>query len=256
VKKVQTIQISNSIKLKVFSSLDKAIKGSTELFINFAQTKPSTFFLSGGKSPIPFYRKLAKSNLNWKGISLIPADERIVQHSSKFSNTGMIEKELIANIKSKEKPFLIKDYPRYNKEINSKLDQLSNNISNNYKPKVAFLGIGVDGHTAGLFDTVDKGYENSTIKNKKFNVLKREVDSFCRVSISMRFLLTIPNLVFFVTGKEKQLILTKILKGKESAPNFEYPTSFLLSKGTGEKIIICDQLAAPINYSTIKFNSI
>ena len=255
-KQHQVIQINNLIKLKVFRSLNQAVRASTKLFINFAQTRPLTFLLSGGESPIPFYRNLAKSNLNWNGISLISSDERIVELSSKFSNTGMIQKELIDNIISDEKPFLIKDYPQESKEINLKLDKLSHDISNNYIPTVAFLGIGTDGHTAGLFDTKDKGYENSPYQNSKFNVVQRPADSFLRVSISMRFLLNIPNLVFFVTGKKKKSILTKILEGSEYSKNLKYPFAFLLRNGLGKKIIICDELAAPTNYSTIKLKAI
>jgi 6-phosphogluconolactonase len=251
VKQRQTKQKNNLINVKVFSSIDKAAKASTKLFYNFAQTPPITFLISGGKSPIPFYRNLAKLNLNWKGISLLSTDERIVPLSSKYSNTGMIQKELIANIITQEKPFLIKDYPQENKEINAKLHKLSYNISNNYIPEVAFLGIGTDGHTAGLFNTKDQGYENSSIENNRFNVFKRPNDSFCRVSVSMRLLLTIPNLIFFVTGKNKQSILTKILKGNKDNSNIEYPTTFLLRNGIGEKTIICDHLAAPTNYSII-----
>ena len=251
-KKYQKKQINNLIQLNVFSSLNEAIKASTKLFIDFTRIKPLTFLLSGGKSPIPFYRKLAKLNLNWSGISLISADERIVELSSKFSNTGMIQKELIDNIIALEKPFLIKDYPQDNNEINSKLNQLSYNISNNFRPKVAFLGIGADGHTAGLFNIKDEEYENLSIENNKFNVIKRQSDYFYRVSISMRFLLNIPNLVFFVTGKKKQSILTKILKSKKATTDIEYPVEFLLRNGIGKKTIICDHLAAPSNYSLIK----
>ena len=46
------------------------------------QKKRFSFVLTGGKSPIKLYRKLAKINIDWNKIDLFWGDERYVSHLS------------------------------------------------------------------------------------------------------------------------------------------------------------------------------
>jgi len=62
----------------------------------------------------------------------------------------------------------------------------------------------------------------------------------------MKVLCSIPNLVLFVTGKEKRPILTKVLSNEDTSTIF--PVSYLLKYGKGQKTIICDRFAAPSNF--------
>lgn len=147
----------------------------------------------------------------------------------------MIEKEFISNIKENQKPDLIKSYPQSENEIQQKLSELSERITANSPPYIAFLGMGSDGHTAGIFDNY---FDQSS-----FYSFKRESDPFSRVTISMNILKVVPNLIFFIMGQGKKAILTEILSPK--LKNRLTPTSYLLKHGKGEKSIICDRSAAP-----------
>lgn len=42
--------------------------------------------LSGGKTPIPIYERLAKAKIDWKRVTIVPTDERIVPLGDPLSN--------------------------------------------------------------------------------------------------------------------------------------------------------------------------
>jgi len=59
-----------------------------------------SFVLTGGKSPIKLYKRLAKNNkIPWKKIDFFIGDERYVKESSKHSNIKMCKKYLLNKIK-------------------------------------------------------------------------------------------------------------------------------------------------------------
>ena len=231
-------RLNTSISLIVCDSIYKAVDEAINVFKDLTKNKPISILLSGGSTPIPFYNRLSKLEIEWNGISLLATDERIVSFKNKNSNTGMINKKLLSQIKSASLPLLIRDYPQNNKDINIKLEKLAIKLNNDYPPKVAFLGIGSDGHTAGLFNSFD-----SNLINNQFTITKRNNEKFKRVSISMESLLAIPNLIFFITGKNKHSILKEVFSGKDLEK--KYPFFLLLKKHKGTKMIICDRAAAP-----------
>src|SRR3569623_2353211 len=51
--------------------------------------------LSGGKTPIPIYAKLAQAKLDWKRVTIVPTDERIVPLRHALSNVTMLAKTFL-----------------------------------------------------------------------------------------------------------------------------------------------------------------
>ena len=162
------------------------------------------------------------------------SDERVVSLSSNDSNTGMIQRELLEHIIEKVKPRLIKLYPTNNNETENGLKLLEKYLSKN-SPKIAFLGIGKDGHTAGIFNKIETTNNCYLLKNK--------MDPFYRITISMSMLINIPYIIFIVLGSRKKESLENILFNLSSEEFV--PARFLLKNGLGEKIILCDKKAAP-----------
>ena len=174
-------------------------------------------------------------------------DDRVVSLSSNHSNTGMIKRELVDRIVSKNKPRLIGLYPKNKDDIVNKLKLLEKHLYKNI-PEIAFLGIGEDGHTAGIF-------KEKTTKNNCYS-LKNLTDPYYRITISMNLLIRIPYLIFFVLGSNKKKSLEKILFNKNN--KIFLPARYLLKNGSGKKIILCDRTAAPsavnLGESIISFN--
>ena len=217
------------------------------IFKKLTIRKPLTVLLPGGNSPKIFFNRLINCDINWNQISLMATDDRVVSLSSTNSNTGLIKRELVDNITNKNKPSLIGFYPKKKDDIENKLELLEYYLSNNI-PQIAFLGIGEDGHTAGIF-------EKKMTKNNCYS-LKNLTDPYYRITISMNLLIKIPHLIFFVLGSSKKKSLEKILFNKNNKRFL--PARFLLKNGLGEKIILCDKKAAPsavdLGESIISFN--
>ena len=112
------------------------------------------------------------------------------------------------------------------------------NTLKNKLPDVAFLGMGSDGHTAGIFSV------NS--KEEYCYCFKNSYEPYQRITVSMNVLINIPHLIFFITGIKKKMLTQVLSKSNETDST---PISFLLLNGCGQKTIICDKQSAPSGYS-------
>ena len=195
--------------------------------------------MPGGGSPQTFFEILShQEEMNWNDISIMATDERIVPMNSVHSNTGMIQRELIERIKFNSNPNLIKAFSENDKEIDASLFEIKQIFKSNL-PNIAFLGMGSDGHTAGIFG------ENQS-DEYVYNFQNTE-EKFKRITVSMRVLIKIPHLVFLIMGKEKRGMLTKVIS-KWGSKNYT-ATGYLLRNGIGVKTIICDVSAAPKGFT-------
>ena len=170
---------------------------ASRIFQEITVKRPASVLFPGGQSPLIFYAKLILSTIEWNGISIMATDERIVPMSSSDSNTGMIKRELVDKIKRNQKPELITSFPEYKNNIENALNKISNTLKNKL-PDVAFLGMGSDGHTAGIFSV------NS--KEEYCYCFKNSYEPYQRITVSMNVLINIPHLIFFITGIKKKCL--------------------------------------------------
>jgi 6-phosphogluconolactonase/glucosamine-6-phosphate isomerase/deaminase len=126
-------------------------------------------------------------------------------------------------------------FPKNEMDIKKALIAIESELKNNV-PKLAFLGMGSDGHTAGIF-------KENNIAEFCYD-FQNAHEPFKRVTISMNVYLKIPTLVFLIFGLEKKEMLLRILSSDQNDQFI--PIKFLLKNGIGSKTIICDQDAAPI----------
>ena len=199
------------------------------LKINFKKklkkNKRFSFVLSGGKSPINLYKKLAKEKgINWKKIDFFISDERYVNKKSKFSNKNTCKKNLLDKINiSKNQLYLVstnnqsvkKDCFLYEKKIKK--------YFNNKKVifDLSLIGMGNDGHIAGLFK---KNIINKTNNNVDF-VKKKD---FIRIGLTLKCINRSKDIFLWAPTKKKIKIVNKILSDKK----FKYPASFLKKKNS------------------------
>ena len=142
--------INNSIQIIVTESKEAAGKVASRVFKNEVFQNPGLVLFPGGKSPIPFYKELAHNMMNWNNISIMATDDRVVPLDNIYSNTGMIQRELFGRISTSSKPQLIKIFPENGLNTRDALVDIKWKLKNDF-PKIAFLGMGSDGHTAGIF---------------------------------------------------------------------------------------------------------
>ena len=200
--------------IKVFKqSLNKKLKNSSRF----------SFVLTGGKSPIKLYKKIAKmKDIYWGKVDFFIGDERYVKENSKNSNLYMCKKYLLNKLKIPNKQiFKIETNKKNIKEDVAKYEKVLKKYFKNKKVKfdLLLLGIGLDGHIASLFKN------NIKIKNNK-NVTYVKKNDFPRITLTLRSINN-SNLIFlWAPGKKRFKLIKKILNDK----NKKYPVSVLREK--------------------------
>ena len=134
--------INNQLKniyIKVFKDINEISFNASQLFKSI-HTKSSSciYIIPGGKTPLLFYKSLAKKIDNWKNSVFILSDERIVSSSSKLSNSYHFHKFFLNQIKSKtnSKLFFIEFINQKNYKINIK-SQITNRLRKLNRPDIA-----------------------------------------------------------------------------------------------------------------------
>ena len=177
------------------------------------QNKRFSFVLTGGKSPVKLYRKLAKINIDWNNIDLFWGDERYVSHFSKNSNYKLVINELIKKIKiNKKNIFSIKTQ----KSISKCSSDYSSSIKKYFKnKKISFdyclIGMGLDGHIASLFP-------NSVNLNKKFITKPVIRKDFKRITLGLNIINDSKKILLWLNNKSKSKAYLKLRREGKKIP--------------------------------------
>ena len=172
--------------------------------------------LTGGKSPINLYRKLAKYKIDWSNIDLFWGDERFVSQKSKNSNYKLAYDTFIKKITINKKNIFPVNTRM--KSASKSSENYSNLIKNYFKHKpISFdcfiLGMGSDGHVASIFP-------NSVELQKKFIVQSVNRKDFMRITLSLNIINNSKKTILWLNNKFKSKKFNHLkLKGKEIPVN-------------------------------------
>ena len=202
--------------------------------------KETALFLSGGSTPKTLYELLSKEKKLFVGaVGMV--DERLGKKMHKNSNERMIkETGLLSYLERKKIPF----YPI----LRSHLKGVASDFVKDYDKKVRYLlghfsksiaimGIGEDGHTAGL----PSGIKNSKLKIQNYVV---EVNNFPgefkeRITLTFKALSKMDLLIILAFGENKKEALKKMF-GEGSLE--EVPARFYTGAEIAVKtLLITDQ---------------
>jgi 6-phosphogluconolactonase len=202
--------------------------------------------LSGGKTPLPFYRKLAGQERpdSWKAIHLFLVDERLGPPDHPESNGRMITETLVrpAGLPP-ENGHLIplrKETPEESARAYEESLQNFFRLNPGEFPDFDFvlLGIGEDGHTASLFSGTPALEETErAVAAVRLDAIRRD-----RVTLTLPVLNRAAKVVFLVRGEEKAEILYRVIVKRESSlPAARVQPAqgraiFLLDQGAGRQL--------------------
>jgi 6-phosphogluconolactonase/glucosamine-6-phosphate isomerase/deaminase len=200
-------------------------------------SKSSVLFLSGGSTPKTLYEILAKEGkLNAGAVAMV--DERFGAKLHENSNEKMIEDtSIISYLEENKKRF----YPILeNKEIEETTrdyDETVRFLFNYFQKSVAILGVGTDGHTAGLPAGVQSKVQNKTDLVTSFADFPGDFKE--RITLTFLGLSKLDQIIVLVFGRDKKKALE--LMFKEGSIE-EIPARFLVQKEISGKVtLITDQ---------------
>ena len=182
--------------------------------------------LAGGKTPFPAYEKLASAKLDWKRVTIVPGDERIVPLGDPLSNVTQLGKLFIPK-GARVIPIVPKQTEDY-KSAGRSADALMQDL--HWPLDLCLLGMGGDGHTASIFPGPD--FDEALNGPKERRMLGVMPDPLppeapvARVTLSRQGVVTARALMIALTGTDKRRVLEQAI---EQGPSSPYPIGRVLA---------------------------
>ena len=182
--------------------------------------------LAGGKTPLPIYEKLARAKIDWKRVTIVPGDDRIVPLGDPLSNVTAIGKVFIPK-GARVIPLVSDKAPDY-KAAGRSADALLQDV--HWPLDLCLLGVGGDGHCASIFPGPD--YDEALNGPKERRALGVMPDPLppeapvARVTLSRAAVVSARALMIAVTGQAKRDVLEAAIQQGASSP---YPVGRVLA---------------------------
>ena len=173
--------------------------------------------LPGGKTPIPIYEKLAKAKLDWKKVTIIPTDDRLVAMTDPLSNAAMIAKAFLPK-GARVLPITTDkaaDHRMAGKAADARLQEL------HWPLDLVWLGVGADGHTASIFPGPDLDEAlNGPNARRAVGVLPDPLPAdapVARVTLTKAAIISARTLMLVVTGNDKRKLIERAIEDGASS---------------------------------------
>jgi 6-phosphogluconolactonase len=204
-----------------YESLDEladAVAGDVGFIIESALDARGEALIAvpGGKTPLPIYAKLAEAKLNWKKVTIIPTDERLVPLTDEQSNVRAIAQ---AFLPTGARVFPIGsdivDCKLAGNSANAKLAELK------FPLDLAWLGVGADGHTASIFPGGDLDEALNAPKGRHaVGVMPNPLPAdapVARVTLTRSAILSARTILIAITGDKKREVLEQAIADGHSS---------------------------------------
>ncbi len=199
--------------------------------------------LSGGKTPIVFYQKLAKwdSKSSWERTHIFLVDERFVSFDDKDSNYRMLRDTLFGKILIPQEN--IHPIPTEKRSLEASAKEYEADLIKFFKISggqypafdLILLGIGEDGHTASLFP----GSKALSERKRLTAAVVLDEMRHDRITLTLPVINYAEHVIFFVTGENKAPVLKKIIAGDDPS----LPASMVRPK-SGNLLFVIDRGAS------------
>jgi 6-phosphogluconolactonase len=182
--------------------------------------------LAGGKTPLPAYERLAKAKIDWKRVTIIPTDDRLVPMGDALSNVTAIGKLFLPK-GARVLPITSEaaaDYKAAGRAADARLQDV------HWPLDLCLLGVGADGHTASIFPGPDFDEAVNGPKDRRAvgvmpDPLPPEAP-VARVSLTRAAIVSARAVMIAVTGQAKRNIIERAIKDGPMSP---YPIGRVLA---------------------------
>jgi 6-phosphogluconolactonase len=167
--------------------------------------------LPGGRTPGPIFATLAKADLNWKKVTIIPTDDRLVPMDDERSNVRAIAKAFLPT-GARVIPIAtdIPDYRLAGNSADARLQDLP------WPPDLVWLGMGEDGHTASILAGPDLQGALDAPKARRAVGVKPD-DGEPRVTLTRASILSARTVLITLQGQAKRDMLEQAIADGQSS---------------------------------------
>jgi len=183
--------------------------------------------LAGGKTPLPIYEKLVQARIDWKRVTIVPGDDRMVPLGDPLSNVTAIGKIFIPK-GARVIPLLsatVADYKAAGRAADAILQDL------HWPLDLCLLGIGNDGHAASIFPGPDYDEAlNGPKERRALGVMPEPLPPeapVARVTLSRAAIVSSKAIMIAITGQTKKDVLEAAIAQGASSP---YPAGRILAE--------------------------
>jgi len=172
--------------------------------------------LPGGKTPQPIFKPLAAAKLDWKRVTIIPTDDRLVPMDDERSNIRAIAKTFLPT-GARVIPIAadIADHRLAGNSADARLQDLP------WPPDLVWLGIGDDGHVASIFSGPDLQDALDAPKARRaVGVMPEPMPEDApvpRVSLTRSAILSARTILFTVRGQQRRELLEQAIADGHSS---------------------------------------
>ena len=204
-----------------YDSLDEmadAVAGDVGFIVESALDARGSCLLAfpGGRTPKPVFERLAKADLNWKKVTIIPTDDRLVPMDDERSNVRAIAQAFLrAGARVVPIATEIPDYKLAGNSADARLQDLP------WPPDLAWLGMGEDGHTASIFAGPDLQDALDAPKARRaVGVMPDPMPADApvpRVTLTRASILAARTMLITITGQAKRDLLEQAIADGHSS---------------------------------------
>ena len=168
--------------------------------------------LAGGKTPLPIYAKLAATKRDWKRVTIVPGDDRLVPLGDPLSNVTAIGKAFLP-VGARVIPLVSATAPDY-KAAGRAADAILQDL--HWPLDLCLLGIGGDGHCASIFPGPD--FDEALagpLERRALGVMPDPLPKEApvpRVTLSRAAIVSARALMIAITGEEKKAVLERAIE--------------------------------------------
>ncbi|WP_292062050.1 6-phosphogluconolactonase [Brevundimonas sp. UBA7664] len=193
-----------------------AVRLTDALSAALAETGKAVFAGSGGSTPAPIYRRMARADLDWSRIAVTLIDERYVPETSPESNAALLKQTLLTGPAAAAR-FVPLFHPAVTVD---RAAALAAHVlaAEGGKLDAVLLGMGEDGHICSMFPN------SPTLKTLLAPALKPTVlgvphgrdgaaPGLERLTINLPYLMTARRVVLALTGAAKRAVFEREAAG-------------------------------------------
>jgi 6-phosphogluconolactonase len=205
-----------------YDSLDElsdAVAGDVGFIVESAidARDASLIAVPGGKTGPAVFGKLAEQKLQWKKVTVIPTDDRLVAVDSDLSNVRELARAFLP-LGARVIPLTSEaasDYKLAGNAADARLQDLP------WPPDLVWLGMGADGHTASIFPGPDfQAALDAPKARRAIAVMPDPLPAeapVARVTLTRAAILSARTVLITITGQQKREVLEQAIADGQSS---------------------------------------